>query len=88
MPTYEYKREDGTTFEVWQRITADPLETCPDTGQPVERLISAGSGMIFKGDGFYVNDYGTESNGSNGSATNGNASATDTSAEANETTDE
>ncbi len=63
MPTYEYRREDGTTFEIRQRITADPLETCPDTGQPVERMISAGAGLIFKGDGFYVTDYVRNGNG-------------------------
>lgn len=74
MPTYEYRREDGTTFEIQQRITEDPLETCPETGQQVERIISGGSGLIFKGEGFYVNDYGKgASNGS--SASNGAAEA-------------
>ncbi len=67
MPTYVYRREDGTTFEIEQRITDDPLETCPETGQDVERIITGSAGLIFKGDGFYVNDYG------NGSASNGSA---------------
>jgi len=80
MPTYEYRREDGTTFEIQQRITDDPLETCPDTGQKVERIISGGSGLIFKGDGFYVNDYGTGSANGHSSASNGTAEDT-TSAE-------
>lgn len=57
MPTYVYRREDGSTFEVQQRITEDPLETCPDTGQDVERIITDQPGVIFKGDGFHVNDY-------------------------------
>lgn len=57
MPTYEYRREDGTTFEVQQRITEDALETCPETGQKVTRLISGGTGLIFKGSGFYLTDY-------------------------------
>lgn len=57
MPTYVYRREDGTTFEVKQRITEDPLEECPETGQDVERIITGNAGLIFKGDGFYVNDY-------------------------------
>ena len=57
MPTYVYKREDGTTFEVMERITSDPLEVCPDTGQKVKRVIGAGGGLIFKGEGFYVTDY-------------------------------
>lgn len=80
MPTYEYRREDGTTFEIQQRITDDPLETCPDTGQPVERIISGGSGLIFKGEGFYVNDYGSGSSTaatSNGETEDATAETTD-----------
>lgn len=57
MPTYEYKREDGTTFEVWQGINDEPLEKCPETGQKVRRLISGGGGVVYKGEGFYVTDY-------------------------------
>lgn len=57
MPTYEYKREDGTTFEIQQGINDDPLEQCPTTGQKVRRIISGGGGVVYKGDGFYVNDY-------------------------------
>jgi len=57
MPTYEYKREDGTTFEVLQSMSEEPLKVCPTTGQPVKRLISGGSGLLFKGSGFYVTDY-------------------------------
>ena len=57
MPTYVYRREDGTTFEIEQRITADALETCPTTGQRVKRVISGGTGLIFKGSGFYQTDY-------------------------------
>ncbi len=67
MPTYVYRREDGTTFEIQQRITADPLEECPETGQPVERIIQGSAGLIFKGDGFYVNDY-SNSGGGNGAS--------------------
>ena len=61
MPTYEYKREDGTTFEIEQRITEDPLKVCPTTGQPVKRLISGGAGLVFKGSGFYLTDYARKS---------------------------
>lgn len=57
MPTYVYRREDGTTFEIEQPITADALEVCPTTGQPVRRLIRGSAGLIFKGDGFYLTDY-------------------------------
>lgn len=57
MPTYEYKREDGTTFEVKQSINDDALERCPETGQKVKRIISGGGGVVYKGDGWYVTDY-------------------------------
>lgn len=57
MPTYEYKREDGTTFEILQSMNDEPLKTCPTTGQPVRRMISGGSGVVYKGDGFYITDY-------------------------------
>ena len=57
MPTYEYKREDGTTFEIKQSINDDPLEECPDTGQKVKRVISGGGGVVYKGNGWYVTDY-------------------------------
>ncbi|MDZ7772504.1 MAG: FmdB family zinc ribbon protein, partial [Balneolaceae bacterium] len=57
MPTYEYKREDGTRFEIQQSINDNPLKTCPDTGQKVTRIISGGGGVVYKGDGWYVTDY-------------------------------
>jgi putative FmdB family regulatory protein len=57
MPTYEYKREDGTTFEIKQSINDDALEKCPETGQKVKRIISGGGGVVYKGDGWYVTDY-------------------------------
>lgn len=57
MPTYVYRREDGSTFEIQQRITEDSLKTCPETGQKVVRVISANTGLIFKGSGFYLTDY-------------------------------
>jgi putative FmdB family regulatory protein len=71
MPTYVYRREDGTKFEIKQSITADPLETCPETGQPVERIISGSAGLIFKGSGFYETDY-KRSNGSSGASSPSN----------------
>jgi putative FmdB family regulatory protein len=65
MPTYVYKREDGTTFEIQQSIKDDALEKCPETGQPVKRVITGGGGVVYKGDGFYVTDYKRkEGNGS------------------------
>src|SRR5690242_648014 len=58
MPIYEYRRADGTTFEVLQSIMDDPLTTDPDTGQSVERVLHAPA-VHFKGSGFYNTDYGT-----------------------------
>ena len=52
MPTYKYKREDGTEFEKVQSIKSDPLSHCPETGQKVERLINWQGETIFKGKGF------------------------------------
>jgi len=55
MPVYTYRREDGTTFEVKQKFTDDPLVIDPASGQRVQRVVQA-AGVIFKGQGFYVND--------------------------------
>lgn len=58
MPTYEYRcRECDHQFEIFQSISVAPLTTCPVCGGKVERLISGGSGLIFKGSGFYITDY-------------------------------
>ena len=63
MPTYVYRREDGTTFEIMQRITESALEVCPTTGQSVKRVIGGGIGVLFKGSGFYETDYVRKSDG-------------------------
>ena len=57
MPTYLYRRKDGSTFEIEQKITEPALINCPTTGQSVTRLISGGAGLVFKGSGFYITDY-------------------------------
>lgn len=58
MPTYEYEcKRCGHHFERFQSITARPVKTCPKCGGEVSRLISAGSGVLFKGSGFYETDY-------------------------------
>ena len=59
MPTYEYKcNACGHRFEEFQSIKAAPTKKCPVCGKKqVERLISAGGGLIFKGSGFYITDY-------------------------------
>jgi putative FmdB family regulatory protein len=58
MPIYEYRRPDGTTFELQQSFSDEPLKVDPDTGVPVERVLHAPA-VHFKGKGFYNTDYGT-----------------------------
>jgi len=60
MPIYEYRRPDGTTFEIQQSFSEDALKVDPDTGVPVERVLHAPA-VHFKGKGFYNTDYGTRS---------------------------
>jgi putative FmdB family regulatory protein len=59
MPTYEYFcRKCRFEFEQFQNISADPIKVCPRCGKSsVERKISSGGGLIFKGSGFYATDY-------------------------------
>ena len=57
MPTYDYKcRSCDAVFERFQRITEDPISICPECSGQVRRLIVGGTGVIFKGSGFYVTD--------------------------------
>ncbi|MEX0662673.1 MAG: zinc ribbon domain-containing protein [Balneolaceae bacterium] len=63
MPTYEYKRKDGSTFEIVQPMSDDALTKCPTTGQDVKRIISGGGGVVLKGSGWYVTDYKNKGNG-------------------------
>lgn len=57
MPTYEYEcRSCGAGFDVFQSMSDDPLTVCPSCGHSVRRKINGGTGIIFKGSGFYKND--------------------------------
>src|SRR3712207_1620796 len=58
MPIYEYRRPDGTTFEVMQKFTDDALTHDPETGVPVQRVLTAPA-IHFKGSGFHNTGYGT-----------------------------
>lgn len=58
MPTYEYEcTKCGEHFEYFQSIKDDPMTTCEKCGAKLTKLLSAGSGLIFKGSGFYITDY-------------------------------
>jgi putative FmdB family regulatory protein len=62
MPTYEYVcKSCHHRFEKFQRMTEEPIETCPVCGEKVRRLISGGGGVLFKGNGFYITDHRSES---------------------------
>ncbi len=63
MPTYEYLCDNGHSFEEFQSIVADPIDVCPLCGARTQRLVSGGSGLIFKGSGFYITDYSRKSRG-------------------------
>jgi putative FmdB family regulatory protein len=68
MPTYDYKcLKCGYQFEYFQKMTDEPLKTCPKCGGELKRLLGTGLPPIFKGSGFYETDY--KHNGSNGSGT-------------------
>jgi putative FmdB family regulatory protein len=57
MPTYEYEcKSCGYYFDVFQNMSDSPLTSCPQCGKEVRRIINGGSGIIFKGSGFYVTD--------------------------------
>jgi len=63
MPTYEYQCDAcGNKFEKFQSIKSAPIKKCPKCGKnKVRRLISSGAGLIFKGSGFYITDYRSDS---------------------------
>ena len=63
MPTYEYRCPKGHEFEVVQRITDRSRAKCPRCGLVAERQMSGGGGLIFKGSGFYITDYGKDGKG-------------------------
>ncbi|MDR2102314.1 MAG: zinc ribbon domain-containing protein [Treponema sp.] len=57
MPTYEYEcKICGYSFDVFQNMSDEPLKICPQCGKEVRRVINGGTGVIFKGSGFYVTD--------------------------------
>ena len=59
MPTYEFKCGScGHLFEKFLPISDGSKQKCPLCGKDTRRLISSGAGLIFRGSGFYVNDYG------------------------------
>lgn len=60
MPTYEFRCPDGHDFErFYKTISAAPsVVECPECGKTASRRLSGGGGLVFKGSGFYLTDYG------------------------------
>ncbi|HOF86247.1 MAG TPA: zinc ribbon domain-containing protein [Treponemataceae bacterium] len=57
MPTYDYECDScGHRFEAFQKMSDTPLDTCPECGKRVRRVLSGGVGISFRGSGFYVTD--------------------------------
>jgi putative FmdB family regulatory protein len=72
MPTYEYLCQSCShRFETWQKMTDEPLTTCPECKGHIRRVLFP-AGVIFKGPGFYKTDHGNGAlpspNGANGEA--------------------
>jgi putative FmdB family regulatory protein len=82
MPIYEYKCENGHTFEVMQRMSDDALTECSVCGAPVQRVFHPVA-IHFKGSGFYNTDYGKRKRGAaakeDGSAPKSDSSSSDSS---------
>ena len=63
MPTYEYQCPEGHEFELFQKMSEKPRAKCPVCGKMATRKISGGAGLVFKGSGFYITDYGKDGKG-------------------------
>jgi putative FmdB family regulatory protein len=62
MPIYEYRCNNGHTFEVFQAMADDPVTACEECGAPVERVFHPVA-VHFKGSGFYTTDYAKKGSG-------------------------
>jgi putative FmdB family regulatory protein len=63
LPTYEYQCPEGHVFEKFQKMTDKPRAKCPTCAKPAVRKISGGAGLVFRGSGFYITDYGKDGKG-------------------------
>src|SRR3712207_6192849 len=67
MPIYEYRCDNGHTFEVMQRMTDDPVTSCSTCEAPVQRVFHPVA-VHFKGSGFYTTDYGKKKSATDSSS--------------------
>ena len=92
MPTYEYRCPDGHEFEHFYRKISDsvPELPCPECGKLATRRLSGGAGLVFKGSGFYLTDYGKNAHANKGpkpSSPDGAKSESSSSADTKSSTD-
>ena len=80
MPIYEYRCDNGHTFEVMQRMTDAPVSECAECGAPVQRVFHPVA-VHFKGSGFYNTDYGKKKSGAAAGSSDGDSPSTDTKSE-------
>lgn len=80
MPTYEYRCACcGHELELFQQMSESPIRKCPECKRlKLKRLMGAGSGIIFKGSGFYETDYKRKSSRSGSAGQNGKAGSNGT----------
>ncbi len=77
MPTYEYLCQTCShRFETWQKMTDEPLTTCPECGNHIRRVLYP-AGVVFKGSGFYKTDH-AEKKAAAASASNGETKSGET----------
>ena len=76
MPIYEYRCENGHTFEVQQRMTDEPLTTCQVCGAPVQRVFHPVA-VHFKGSGFYATDYGRKKSSAGSDSASSDSASSD-----------
>jgi putative FmdB family regulatory protein len=76
MPIYEYRCENGHTFEVMQRMTDDPVASCQTCEAPVRRVFHPVA-VHFKGSGFYNTDYGKAKRGAGSESSSDTKSSDD-----------
>jgi len=85
MPTYEYECPSGHLFEKFQKMTDKPRAKCPVCGKLATRKISGGAGLVFRGSGFYITDYGKDGKGPRKAETDKGGESTPPKSDAKET---
>jgi putative FmdB family regulatory protein len=85
MPTYEYECPSGHAFEKFQKMTDKPRVKCPVCGKLATRKISGGAGLVFRGSGFYITDYGKDGKGPRKAETDRPSESTPAKSDAKET---